>query len=76
MLCIILFVFLGMILVIAINTLLSKKLSVIGLCVLSIVISILAPCPIPEKVHLSLYRSEYQTVVELARNQQLVPQLD
>ena len=69
--CFLSILFLSIVIIIIINVLLSKRILDIGLCVLTVAISILAPNPIPEQVHLALHRSEYETIIEKARNHQL-----
>lgn len=50
---------------------LLKNYSILSFCVVTIFVSFFIPRPIPEKIHLFLHRSEYEAVVELARNHQL-----
>jgi hypothetical protein len=49
----------------------TKNLLIIAACISFAAISIRAPRIEPEQVHLFLYRSQYQSVIELARNHQL-----
>lgn len=70
-LCIATPLLIGAILVVIANVLFSRDFFVISICLLSTVISGLAPRPEPNQLHLALHRSEYQAVVQLARDHQL-----
>ncbi len=69
--CLASIVIIGLSLIIGRAILLTKSLPLIGLCILSLLISSLAPHPEPEQIHLRLFRSEYESVIELARNHEL-----
>ena len=76
LLCLISIVSLVVILAAFIYAVSTKNLAIIGTCTLFVAISMLAPRIEPEQVHLHLFRSEYQAVVNLARNHQLVHEGD
>jgi len=54
-----------------IGVLFSRRLGLIVVCLIGIAVSVRTPRLVPEQIHLVLFRTKYQAVVELARNQQL-----
>lgn len=71
LLCVITPLLIAAVLAIVAMVLFSRDFLVISICLLAAVISGLAPRPAPEQLHLALHRSEYQAVVQLARDHQL-----
>ncbi len=66
-LCIVPVILFGIIILVVIN----NKQKVLGLCILTIIVSIIVPRLNPEHIHLTLFRAKYQEVVQLARDHQL-----
>ncbi len=67
LLCIVPVILFGIIILVE----LSNKQKVLGLCIITIVVSIIVPRLNLEQIHLNLFRSKYQEVVQLARDHQL-----